>query len=60
MRFLIFVTFAVAIQHGSANEEWTRAQAPMDSPFYRDVLRKMFPEWFAEMEMKQHEIEGAF
>lgn len=54
----IFVIFCVAMGAAAGNEEWTRAQAPMESPFYRGVLKEMFPEYFAEVEMKENEING--
>lgn len=54
--FLLFLA-SLAIP-GWSNEEWIMAQAPMDSPFYRDVLKQMFPEYFAEIERVESGVKG--
>lgn len=55
---LFLLIFASLAPFGMANEEWILAQAPMDSPYYREVLKQMFPEYFAEIERVENEVQG--
>lgn len=50
--------FCLILKVVVGNEEWIMAQAPLESPFYRGVLKQMFPEWFKEVEMKENDIQG--